>query len=128
MNGDPPDQEERDEGTGGTDRTVRAAVPLPAGGVRSYGPDTGAVEKPHRPVVLTAKRQAQLPFDARGAHVGPGAAEPLPTQTVEDQAAQARADVANRAVELELLLANPDLAEPQRAMIVAEIARLREAL
>ena len=94
--------------------------------MRKYGPETGAIEKPHRPLaLLTKERQVPLDFERRGAFI-PGVTQELPTQTIEEQRGQVVADIAARVGELELLLENPDLEDATRGLIMAEINRLTE--
>ena len=96
-----------------------------AGGVRVYGEN--AVQKPHRPLVLTTKQRGQPPsgIESRAPFL-PGVTQELPPQTLEDERAQVLADVSRRIDDLEQLLEDPNLAELTRQTIMAEISRLTQ--
>lgn len=105
-------------------RPDRRAIPNP-GGVREYTAETGAVDKPHRPVVLTTKQRAELPRGiAPRAPFLPGVTQELPAQDLEAERAQVEADIQRRVETLEQLLEDPNLAEVTRQTITAEIDRL----
>ncbi len=113
--------EDRDE-----PRPDPRAIPNPSGSRVYHVDQGGASAKPHRPLhLLTKERQPNLPYESRAPFL-PGVTEHLPVQTAEEQIATVRADVAGRVQELEEMLDNQELAEPTRATILGEIARLRE--
>jgi len=103
--------------------THPGAVPNPSGGM-VYTDETGAIAKPYRPLhVHTKDTRTSLPHEARAPFI-PGVTQVLPEQTVEEQVATVRRDLAGRVQELEEMLDNPGLEETTRALVLSEIERL----